>query len=148
MKYTEVIGDLFTAPENYMLAHCISADFGMGAGIVVQFNKRYDMKNVLMKKYPNFLEQFKASGSKGAVIIEGRVFNLITKKRVWEKPTYESMQEALGAMKYVMVNCKLTHLAMPLIGCGIDGLSWDRVSEMVKETFKDTDIEIIVYRFE
>ena len=42
MIYKEEVKDLFTVPEDYYLAHCISADFGMGKGIVVEFNKRFD----------------------------------------------------------------------------------------------------------
>ena len=30
MKYKEEKRDLFSVPEDYYLAHCISADFGMG----------------------------------------------------------------------------------------------------------------------
>lgn len=44
MIYKEEVKDLFTVTEDYYLAHCISADFGMGKGIVVEFNKRFDMK--------------------------------------------------------------------------------------------------------
>ena len=47
MIYKEEYRDLFTVPEDYYLAHCISADFGMGKGIVVEFNKQFDMKNKL-----------------------------------------------------------------------------------------------------
>ena len=37
-------------------------------------------------------------------------------------------------------------VAMPLIGCGLDRLQWDRVSAMIKEIFADEDIEILVCR--
>ena len=47
MIYREEIQDLFSVPNDYYLAHCISADFGMGKGIVVEFNKRFDMKKKL-----------------------------------------------------------------------------------------------------
>ena len=45
MIYKEEVRDLFSVSEDYYLAHCISADFGMGKGIVVEFNKRFDIKN-------------------------------------------------------------------------------------------------------
>lgn len=51
MIYKEENRDLFVVPEDYYLAHCISADFGMGKGIVVEFNKRFDMKRRLQAKY-------------------------------------------------------------------------------------------------
>ena len=38
----------------------------------------------------------------------------------------------------------INKIAMPMIGCGLDKLNWDKVSQIIKETFKDTDIEILV----
>ena len=35
-------------------------------------------------------------------------------------------------------------LAIPLIGAGLDRLSWDENRETIKRVFKDTDIEILV----
>lgn len=49
MVYKEEKRDLFSVSDEYYLAHCISADFGMGKGIVVEFNRRFDMKNILQK---------------------------------------------------------------------------------------------------
>lgn len=37
MQFTEVYGDLFSAPEEYALAHCVAADMRMGAGIATTF---------------------------------------------------------------------------------------------------------------
>lgn len=54
MTYKEEIKDLFSVSDDYYLAHCISADFGMGKGIVVEFNKKFDMKNKLVSKYGSF----------------------------------------------------------------------------------------------
>ena len=48
MKYSEERKDLFSVQDEYYLAHCISADFGMGKGIVVEFNKRYNKKNIII----------------------------------------------------------------------------------------------------
>ena len=47
MTYREEIKDLFSVSDDYYLAHCISADFGMGKGIVIYFNKKFDMKRKL-----------------------------------------------------------------------------------------------------
>ena len=40
MEYKEIKGNLFDAPKDAYLVHCISADFALGAGIAVEFNKR------------------------------------------------------------------------------------------------------------
>lgn len=52
MIYTEKNGDLFSASREYYLAHCISGDYALGAGIAKIFNKVYDMKNKLLNNYP------------------------------------------------------------------------------------------------
>lgn len=36
-----VKGDLFSGPEDEALAHCISKDYHMGAGIAVMFKKKF-----------------------------------------------------------------------------------------------------------
>ena len=40
MTIKEEKRDLFTMPEDYALAHCISADFALGAGIAKEFDKK------------------------------------------------------------------------------------------------------------
>ena len=48
MTYKEEVRDLFSVPDDYYFVQCISADFGMGKGIAVEFNKRFDTKNKLI----------------------------------------------------------------------------------------------------
>ena len=143
MIYKEEVRDLFSVSEDYYLAHCISADFGMGKGIVVEFNKRFDIKNKLQTKYPNFVNDFHHHRYGGMALIEGRVINLITKERYWQKPTYETLRNALNIAKIRLpLDCK--KIAMPVIGCGLDRLEWSKVSDIIKDVFSDTDIEILV----
>jgi O-acetyl-ADP-ribose deacetylase (regulator of RNase III) len=144
MIYEEEQRDLFLVSEEYYLAHCISADFGMGKGIVVEFNKRFNMKYKLRNKYPNYLNEWHNSGYEGDCIMEGRVLNLITKERYFHKPTYQSLKSALMVMKTICHKENITKIAMPVIGCGLDKLSWDKVSGIIKEVFSDSDIEILV----
>ena len=39
MTVKEVQQDLFTVPQWYYLAHCISGDYALGAGIAKTFNE-------------------------------------------------------------------------------------------------------------
>lgn len=145
MKYDIRKMSLFDVPDDYYLAHCISADFGMGRGIVVEFNNRFDMKNKLISKYPNYLRKWHGNNPyDGDCILEGRVLNLITKERYYMKPTYENIEKALLIMAILCVEKGITKIAMPKIGCGLDGLQFDKVEKIIKEVFKDTDIEILV----
>ena len=56
------------------------------------------------------------------------------------------MQVALEALRDKCRYFKTKKLAIPLIGCGLDKLEWSKVSEMIQNTFKDEDVEILVCR--
>ena len=126
--------NLFEVDDKYYLAHCISEDCAMGAGIAVDFQKRFNLRNKLFKcniKYPT-------------CIPVGRVYNLITKAKYWNKPTYNSLESTLIGMRELALLGDIKFIAMPKIGCGLDRLQWGKVREMLHEVFKDTDIEILV----
>lgn len=162
MIYREETRDLFTVNEEavkpYCLAHCISADFAMAGGIALGFNERFNMKNRLIKQYADKTRNFKTRDFKrmGPVVIPKKcftekepyepflVYNLVTKCYVWDRPTYDALRTTLVDMKNHMQDSGLTRLAIPRIGCGIDGLDWDIVKVMIQEVFQNTPIEVLV----
>lgn len=144
MQYSETVKDLFTVPKDYMLCQCISADFAMGKGIALQFNHYFNIKKILRAKYKSYVQVWDSQNPHGNCLMEGRVFNLITKRNYWEKPTYETLGKALTVMKTMILLTNKRKIAMPKIACGLDGLQWDRVRRIIKEIFKDTDVEILV----
>ena len=146
MTYREEAGDLFAVPEDYCLAHCISADFAMGKGIVLEFNRRFDMKRLLRQRYPNYLADYRQNATGGDCLREGRVLNLITKERYFQKPTLATMEAALRRMRELCLEEGIAKVAMPTIGAGLDRLAWGEVSTLVQGVFGDTGIEILVCR--
>ncbi len=148
MQYEERKCNLFSVSEDYFLAHCISADFGMGKGIVVEFNKRFDMKNCLLEKYPDYHSYYNRCRIGGDCILEGRVLNLITKERYYEKPSIITMRLALQKMKSICKENGIKKIAMPTIGAGLDKLPWDKVSEQIQQVFQETSVEILVCKLD
>ena len=146
MELREEKRDLFSVPDDYYLAHCISADFAMGKGFVVEFNRRFDMKNKLKAHYPDYLDRWQQEKKRSGCILAGRVFNLITKERYFQKPTYESLRGALECMKTLCGEKGVRRVAMPVIGCGLDRLEWEKVSAIIREVFSDTGVEVLVCR--
>lgn len=140
MKYKEVKGDLFKVSREFTLVHCIATDCAMGAGIATQFVKRNPgMRKSLLDCKPmvgNVL-YYKDGG-------EHDVLNLITKKYSNNKPTRGDFNLTIDNLKKVCGFLNIKKLAMPLIGSGLDKLNWRESSNHIKETFKDTDIEILV----
>lgn len=141
MKLIEVKGDLFIKEnmqdKNIYLAHCISRDCEMGLGIAKTFDRKFpNMKNTLKSRITNLTV---------CALYDDKVFNLITKNKYWQKPTYISLENSL---KDMATSCKLFNvkiLAMPRIACGLDRLNWNRVKVMLEDIFKDLDITIYVY---
>lgn len=146
MIYKEEKRDLFSVPDDYYLVHCISADFALGAGIAKEINRRFNTREELKKKYPNFYGRWESVYPYAACLLTGRILNLVTKARYYEKPTYKNLYCALIMMFTYCRTYNIKKIAMPLIGCGLDRLQWDRVSSMIKEIFADEDIEILVCR--
>ena len=70
------------------------------------------------------------------------VFNLDTKGKYWNKPTYKSITQCIKYMRDYCIKYNIHYLAMPKIGCGLDKLQWGKVREIIKEEFKDVDIQI------
>ena len=143
MIFKEVNEDLFKSDNTYTLVHCISRDCAMGAGIAVTFNNKFpEMKRQLKNTIrENDLQGYFAILYRG----ERNVINLITKEKYWHKPTYSSLKTSLLNAKQIILRNNIKHIAMPVIGCGLDRLQWSKVSAMIKEIFADTDIEIVVY---
>lgn len=135
--------DLFTVPTDYILVHCISADFAMGAGIAKEFARR-GVKAQLIENYHGMTKV----GDCAVTATTGwrLEFNLVTKEKYWQKPTYGSLKTALvnARILALMNDDKPVKLAMPRIGCGLDKLEWSKVKAIIAEVFVDTDVEILV----
>ena len=142
MRLVEEKRDLFDVSEDYYLAHCISADFALGAGIAKELNKRYNMRTELNSIYGTS----SIKDNLGKALLVGRTFNLVTKERYWHKPTYASLRTTLVDMRMQVLSMQIKKLAMPLIGCGLDKLQWEKVKTLIEEIFSDDDLEIIVCR--
>lgn len=146
MRFTQQQGDLFELADEYYLAHCISSDLALGKGIAAEFVKRYDMKYKLKARYPNGVVNEQGEWL-NICVLESRVFNLVTKQKYWQKPTYATLREALIDMRDQAVAIKVKKIAMPRIGCGLDKLNWEKVMKIINDLFVDTDIDIIIRYF-
>jgi O-acetyl-ADP-ribose deacetylase (regulator of RNase III) len=136
----EIRGDLFTAPSpTSSLAHCVSADMAMGKGIAVHFKKKFGRVDELKAQ--------KVPVGRCAVLanINGSyVFYLITKERYFQKPTMRSMRSALEHLAQLCTKFKIQELAMPRIGCGLDGLEWSAVKQEIEHAFQSGETKVTI----
>jgi hypothetical protein len=107
----------------------------MGAGIAVHFVNRFpEVKRLRGRK--DLLP--------GTCQKTGRVFNLITKEKSRYKPSYQNLEKSLIMCKNMCWHKNIEYLAMPKIGCGLDGLEWHLVRGMIKRVFSTNLIDILI----
>uniref|UniRef100_A0A3P9QG95 Macro domain-containing protein n=1 Tax=Poecilia reticulata TaxID=8081 RepID=A0A3P9QG95_POERE len=119
IKY--VIGDLFSAPNQESLAHCVKKLLGQCAVLTHDQRFIYYLVNI-----PRSIIQH---GTKLAS----------------QKPTYVDFRQSLEDMKSHCLEYNVKRISLPRIGCGLDQLEWSKVSQILQEVFKQTDITLTVY---
>lgn len=146
MKLTEIKGDLFA--EKYqaedIYAHCISEDFVMGKGIAKTFKQLFPE----LKAKDRLIANYKREKYKRLLNVpcqKALIANLITKRYYYNKPTYKTLKESLAELREYIDKNGIKRILMPRIGCGLDGLKWEKVKLIIEEIFADADIEILVF---
>ena len=132
-------GSVFNAPQEAALAHCVSSDLHMGAGIAKQFITRWpDMRTTYATPQP--------PGTVFTVVTRDRtIFNLITKDEYRGKPTIQTLESALTAMRDEATRRKIGTIAIPEIGSGLDMLLPEEVIDSITRVFKTSKITILMY---
>lgn len=142
MTINEEKGNLFDLSEEYALAHCISEDCALGAGIAVEFQRRFKIRDILKEYIRNEPKRYPRTIWTNTM---GRlVFNMITKEKYWHKPTRENFELTLEELIDLCKQLNVHKLGMPRIGCGLDRLQWSWVKNKIEENFADMDIDIQV----
>lgn len=129
--------NILSLDDDFYIAHCISGDFTLGAGLAKKINEKYDMSNKLKENYEFKENQF-------CCYQIGKVFNIVNKNTYKDKATYDNLRMALKDMKLALYYGNVKKLAIPQIGCGKDKLDWNVVIEIIKEEWDKLDIDILV----
>ena len=146
--YQEVDGDLFQCRKQrrkghtYALAHCISADATMGAGIAVTFCNHFEglrsrvesEAHVKATLIPIYLEED-----------DCWAYNLVTKSFHYDKPTRRDFHESLIKRRVHAITNSVAEIHMPRLAAGIDRLNWNITKEMILDAFREKPIKITVY---
>jgi len=130
----EIKGNLFDSKNS--LAHCVSKDLKMGAGIAVIFKKSFGHVDELMEQTPF------VGGVVSLKTGERHIFYLITKERYWHKPTYEALESSLITLSKELKEKNIKSLSIPRIGCGLDGLNWKKVKTMIEKILVDVETKV------
>lgn len=138
MRFREIQGNLFSSEDS--LAHCVSADFHMSAGIALQFKRRFPAHQA------ELLRGSWRVGEAARVRDSDRyVFYLVTKPFFYDKPAKSAVGSAIYELARWVEFLGIRSLALPRIACGLDGHDWDEVREVILSAFHGLDVDLTVY---
>ena len=135
-------GDLFRE-QTANFGHCVSSDLAMSAGIATQFVPLYPELEKLRPNYRNLkagslIAHFSSQNGNW-------IYNLVTKSKHYDKPTYYNLRKSLCRMKSHMLTYGIKEINLPQIGCGLDKLEWARVFNIILCLFANTDIRVNIF---
>lgn len=140
-------GDLFTS-DAPALGHGVNVYGVMGAGIAVRFRK----------EYPAMYEEYAAhcvakSLTPGHVFYwndaeKADVYNIASQDAPGRNARLEWLESGLdGALGHASKK-GFDRIALPLIGCGIGGLSWEDVEPLYERLSAKHDVDIEVWTYD
>lgn len=131
----QVWGDVFTFPT--ALAHAVSADLHMGAGVAVDFRQHFGCVEEL-------LSQNRRVGE--VAYLEHNnyyIFYLITKQHYWEKViSLDMVLSCLFNLSALCISLGVKEVSLPRIGCGLDLLKFEDVLPRILAAFQDVAVKV------
>lgn len=143
LKY--VTGNMFDVDVDIRIntINCVGA---MGKGVALQFKRMY----------PKLYSDYRVECRRGRIttgkmyIWRGannvHVVNFPTKDDWHKKSEYSFIEGGLVALRNYLRTLGQVSVAMPPIGCGNGGLSWDRIKRMINKHL--SGLEATIYVFE
>jgi len=147
MPFSERTGDMFAADDLDAIAHGVNTKGVMGgiAGVVAQ-------------KYPEMASHYKNICNDGQLKTgqvfpwkeEGKpaVYNLATQENPGSDAQYRHVKKTMKVMLKHAEQNGIQKIGVPQIGCGIGGLDWDKVKNIMTEVSNRSPINVIAYTYE
>ncbi|XP_060873869.1 ADP-ribose glycohydrolase OARD1-like [Metopolophium dirhodum] len=101
----------------------------MSRGIALQMRRKFGQVDQLRKEQKSVTD---------VTVIQSEqrtIFYLLTKEHHWQKSTYQAIYSCLQKLKELCMQLKITSLACPRIGSEADGLQWEIIRNMYRNTF-------------
>lgn len=148
IKY--MTGDIFESGADMLInpVNCVGV---MGKGLALGFKRRYPDNYHFYEKYC----RNKRLKPGGLLITYSTISNLFicnfATKNHWRNPSnIEWIREGLLKLREKLLSLddeyiSIKSIAIPPLGCGLGGLDWDEVKQLIESIMEDVDIEVLVY---
>lgn len=142
MKFEEKVMDILEVPNKYFIVHASSCDLDMSSGLAKILNNSYDLVDGIKRKI-NWNENY-FHELLGDSILFNKVYTLFVKENSYDKVASENLKSAILTLRDMVEDEGVHFLAFPTICCGNMGMKWSEVKNIIKSTFYDTDVEILI----
>jgi O-acetyl-ADP-ribose deacetylase (regulator of RNase III) len=140
------VGDLFDSGAD-AYAHCVSADFHMGAGIARHVRKLYGRPDASLSDVVGGVRAQAPDPPGGDA--PDVVYHMITKRRYRDRPEpgvyLAALTDCLLGLRELCDRDRVRRLAMPRVGCGLDGMRWDDVLPLIEAAFAGAATRVEVW---
>lgn len=143
--------DMFEG-KHQCLINTVNTDGIMGGGIAAEMIRRFP------STCNRFNKRCKNEGVSGGrcilysnydtILDPAYIFMFATKQEIWKPSKYEYIQEGLKEMVRYIRRYNITNIAIPPLGCGLGGLEWPKVKEMILEAIAPITDSCEVYIYE
>jgi O-acetyl-ADP-ribose deacetylase (regulator of RNase III) len=142
-------GNLLTAPVS-ALVNTVNTEGVMGKGIALQFKMAY----------PAMFKAYEIACKNGSVrlgemhvfdlggLVEGHrwIINFPTKGHWRSRSKLSDVESGLKSLVEIVRKLEITSIAVPPLGCGNGGLSWEDVRPLIEQAFDSLpDVEVLVF---
>ncbi|KAK3913060.1 ADP-ribose glycohydrolase OARD1 [Frankliniella fusca] len=139
MKLVHVTGDILGCPPHVTIAHCVSADGRMGAGLAKTLQGYFNLR-------AQFLSTPRGVGYAVALRRGPRfIVNLVTKEHYYDLPTLADFEESIVNLRRFLRFNNIRELAIPELGSGLDRLNPNDVLNIINDLLKFEPVTVYMY---
>jgi len=151
MKYKEVKGNLITKAQKGefdVIIHGCNCFNTMGAGLAPQMAKAFGCDKFFMEgpKYKGDKSKLGTGDAEPVFLKEGKNFyvvNCYTQYEPGPNASYDALRSCLKLLNDAFPG---EHIGLPQIGCGIGGLDWNVVRELIKTELEDCgEVTVVIF---
>lgn len=138
-------GNIFNSSCEFLVnpVNCVGV---MGKGLALEFKNKYPLNFEIYKKACD-----NASFNIGNLLIvpvdNKFIVNFPTKKHWRNKSDLEFIKIGLEELKVAIKEFNIKSIALPKLGCGLGGLDWNEVFDLIKDFHNSIEDNVLVQVF-
>ncbi len=148
--WNEIDGDLVKLAKkaNFdLITHGCNCQKNFGRGIALDIKQSFPLSYEVDKNTPSILGNISiCSDYPECIIVNSYTQKFVGKAKASNDSDFHRYAAIKSCMEKINIQFKGKHIGIPLIGCGLAGLKWNKVKKILKEELIDMDVTIVHYK--